>query len=70
MLAAIDDAARDHQTRLIKTDNKGRPGVLALPASQAAADQAAEQPFTVAVSSSTRIGFVVSLVIPTGRPPA
>lgn len=39
-LAAITAAAHEHQGRLIKS--KTRPGVLALPATQHAADQAAE----------------------------
>ena len=40
VLAAITAAAHEHQGRLIKS--KTRPGVLALPATQHAADQAAE----------------------------
>ncbi|QSM61155.1 MobF family relaxase [Mycobacteroides abscessus] len=41
-LAAITAAARAHQKRMPFSHNQARPGVLALPATQAAADRAAE----------------------------
>ena len=41
-LAAITAAARAHQKRMPFTHNQARPGVLALPATQAAADRASE----------------------------
>jgi conjugative relaxase-like TrwC/TraI family protein len=45
-LAAITTAAREHQARwLVKSYNTSQPGVLALPATQQAADQAATQSY-------------------------
>lgn len=41
-LAAITAAARAHQKRMPFTHNQARPGVLALPATKAGADRAAE----------------------------
>jgi hypothetical protein len=49
-LAAITAAAREHHPRLPKT--KARPGVLALPATQGAADQAAEQGYADTIRHS------------------
>ncbi len=43
VLAAITAAAQQHQNRMIKSYNKPRPGVLALPASATAAEYATEQ---------------------------
>ena len=47
VLAAITAAAREHQSQRLSNrhDQQRRPGVLALPATQAAADQATEQQY-------------------------